>query len=67
MGNIDKRAMREGCTRAKIENEVMSRVPELPGAGGFSPMVDHAVPPGVPFDNVKYYLDLVQEACRATQ
>lgn len=67
MGNIDKRAMREGCTRAEIENEVMSKVPELVAGGGFSPMVDHAVPPDVPFDNFKYYLDLVQEACRATR
>ena len=30
---------------------------------GFSPMVDHAVPPDVSFANFKYYVDLVQEIC----
>lgn len=65
MGNIDKRALREGCDKGEIEREVTSKVPELVSEGGFSPMVDHAVPPDVPFDNFKYYIDLVHEICAA--
>ncbi|MFH1568887.1 MAG: uroporphyrinogen decarboxylase family protein, partial [Gemmatimonadota bacterium] len=65
MGNIDKRVLRDGCTKADIEREVEARVPALVKDGGFSPMVDHAVPPDVPFENFKYYLDLVQEICTA--
>lgn len=65
LGNIDKRALREGCTRKDIEREVMSKVPPLVAEGGYSPMVDHAVPPDVPFENFKYYVDLVNEICRS--
>lgn len=61
MGGIDKRALRDDCTLADVEREVMRAVPELIKQGGFSPMVDHAVPPDVPYKNFKHYLDLVQE------
>ncbi|MCK4375815.1 MAG: hypothetical protein KAX19_10815, partial [Candidatus Brocadiae bacterium] len=60
---IDKRALRDGCTKAEIEKEVMSKVPQLVKQGGYSPFVDHAVPPDVPFENFRYYIDLVHEAC----
>ncbi len=63
LGNIDKRALREGCAKAEIEREVMSKVPQLAEQGGYSPFVDHAVPPDVPFESFKYYMDLVNEAC----
>ena len=63
MGNIDKRALRDECTKRDIENEVMSKVPQLVKGGGFSPMVDHAVPPDVSFENFKYYIDLIHEVC----
>ena len=63
LGNIDKRVLREGCTRADIEREVMSKVPQLVEQGGYSPFVDHAVPPDVPFENFKYYMGLVDELC----
>ena len=63
MGNIDKRALRDECTKQDVEREVMSKVPQLVKAGGFSPMVDHAVPPDVPFENFKYYIDLIHEVC----
>ena len=64
MGGIDKRVLRDGCTKADIEREVMAKVPALWEQGGYSPMVDHAVPPDVPFAHFKYYLDLVNEICR---
>jgi len=63
MGNIDKRALRDECSRKDIENEVASKVPQLVRDGGFTPMVDHAVPPDVPFEHFKYYMDLVREMC----
>jgi len=63
IGAIDKRVLRDGCTRAQIEAEVMGKVPELVRQGGYSPFVDHAVPPDVPFANFKYYMDLVHEVC----
>jgi len=63
LGNIDKRALRDGATRAGIEREVMSKVPQLVEVGGYSPFVDHAVPPDVPFENFRYYVELLREAC----
>ena len=63
MGDVDKRVLRDGCSKAQIEREVVSKVPELVEAGGFSPMVDHAVPPDVPFENFRYYVDLIQDIC----
>ncbi len=63
IGNIDKRVLRDGCTRREIEHEVMSRVPQLVADGGYSPMVDHQVPPDVPFENFRYYMDLIDDAC----
>ena len=63
MGNIDKRDLRDGCDKKTIEQEVMSKVPELVEMGGFSPTVDHAVPHDVPFENFKYYMDLIHEVC----
>ena len=29
----------------------------------FSPMVDHSVPPDVPFEHFKYYMNLIHEVC----
>jgi hypothetical protein len=63
VGNIDKRVLRDGCSREQIEREVMSKVPQLVETGGFSPMVDHAVPPDVPLANFQYYIDLVRDIC----
>lgn len=63
LGGIDKRALRDGCTKEDINQEVMSKVPELVKRGGYSPMVDHSVPPDVPFENFKYYMDLIHEVC----
>jgi len=65
IGAIDKRALRDGCTKQDVEREVMVKVPELWKQGGYAPFVDHAVPPDVPFENFKYYVDLVNEICRA--
>lgn len=62
IGGIDKRALRDGCSKAQIEAEVRSKE-ALIREGGYAPFVDHAVPPDVPFANFKYYMDLVHEVC----
>ncbi len=59
LGGIDKRELR--TDKALVEQEVMSKVPALVEQGGYSPMVDHAVPPDVPLENFQYYLDLCHE------
>lgn len=64
LGAIDKRCMRDGCTKADVEREVMAKVPVLFKQGGYAPFVDHAVPPDVPFSLFKHYVDLVNEICR---
>lgn len=66
LGGIDKRVLRDGCTKEEIEQEVMSKVPQLVEQGGYSPMVDHLVPPDVPFENFKYYMNLIHEVCTFT-
>jgi hypothetical protein len=63
MGNIDKRALREQSDKKAIEREVVSKVSELVADGGFSPMVDHNVPPDVPYEHFKYYMELLNELC----
>ncbi len=63
IGGIDKRVLRDGCSKQDIENEVRSKVEPLVAEGGYSPLVDHAVPPDVPFRNFRYYMDLINEIC----
>jgi len=63
LGGIDKRLLIAGRDKKGIEREVMTKVPPLVAEGGYSPMVDHAVPPDVSFDNFKHYIDLVHQVC----
>jgi len=56
-GGIDKRALSK--TKADVEEEVMKKVPDLVKAGGYLPMLDHVVPPEVPYENFRYYLELL--------
>ena len=60
---LTRRALREGATRADIEREVVSKVPQLVKEGGYSPFVDHAVPPDVPFEDFRYYVQLLHQTC----
>jgi uroporphyrinogen decarboxylase len=62
IGGIDKRVLIEGRDKKEIEAEV-TRLAPLIREGGFSPLVDHAVPPDVSFENFKYYMDLVHQVC----
>jgi len=58
-GNIDKRAFIKG--KDALREEVMSKVPYLVETGGFFPGIDHAIPPDVPFENYRYFINLLRE------
>ena len=58
-GHIDKRAFIKG--KDNLKQEVMSKVPYLCETGGFFPGLDHAIPPDVPFENFKYFINLLRE------
>jgi uroporphyrinogen decarboxylase len=58
-GGIDKRVLAQN--KAAIEEHVLSFVPWMVSQGGFTPFPDHLVPPDVPFENFKFYWDLVKK------
>jgi uroporphyrinogen decarboxylase len=58
-GHIDKRAFLKG--EDVLKEEVMRKVPYLCKTGGFFPGLDHAIPPDVPFENFKYFINLLRE------
>ena len=47
--------------KAATKAEVMSKVPYLAETGPYFPSPDHTVPPGVPFENFCYYINLLRE------
>ena len=58
-GNIDKRVFAKG--KDAIHEEVMSKVPYLVETGGYFPCLDHVVPPDVPLEGFRYYINLLRE------
>jgi len=54
IGGIDKRAMKAG--RDAVDSELANVLP-LMKEGGYIPWCDHLVPPDVPYDNYRYYVD----------
>ncbi len=58
-GNIDKRVFTRG--KDAIREEVMSKVPYLVETGGYFPCLDHVIPPDVPLDGFRYYINLLRE------
>ena len=54
VGGLDKLALEKG--RAEIDAEIERRTP-LMKDGGFIPMPDHLITPGVPLEDYTYYLD----------
>ncbi len=58
-GAIDKRAFIKD--KKTIKEEVMSKVPFLMEKGAYFPSVDHLVPPDVPFENYRYFINLIRE------
>ena len=59
IGGIDKRPLSQG--RAAIETEVRSKVPYLKETGGYIPAIDHIIPPDVPLDGFKAYVELIKQ------
>jgi len=53
-GGIDKRALAKD--RAAIDAE-LARVMPLIETGGYVPTVDHGLPPDIPLDNFRYYME----------
>lgn len=59
-GGVDKRAL--AMDRPRIEAE-LARLRPLIEAGGYIPFTDHSLPPDVPFDNYRYYLERLDAVC----
>ena len=59
VGGIDKRALIEGpeATRREVEH----KLPHLVADRGYLPSLDHVVPPEVPLDTFRRYVDDVRE------
>lgn len=59
IGNLDKRVLLKSVE--DIREEVESKVPVLAKSGGYIPSLDHTVPPNVPYDNYRTYLNILRE------
>ena len=59
IGGIDKRELAKG--KVEIDREVRKILPLLE-EGGYFPTVDHTVPPDIPLDNFKYYMEVKTKA-----
>lgn len=55
-GGIDKRELAKD--KDAIERELLYKLPPLLEDGGYIPMLDHTVPPDVPYENWFYYLEM---------
>jgi uroporphyrinogen decarboxylase len=53
-GGVDKRALARD--RAAIDAELEKRMP-LIERGGYVPTIDHSLPPDIPLDNFRYYMN----------
>ena len=59
MGGIDKRALSEG--KESIKREVDRVLPFFCTRGRFVPPLDHTVPPNVPLESFRWYLECVRQ------
>lgn len=59
-GNFDKRALIAGPQQIDME---LKKIKKLLDLGGVFPMVDHSVPPDVPLENFRYYLEKIKSLC----
>ena len=59
LGGIDKRTLTKG--KEAIEKELKTKLPFLFKKGGYSPWADHMIPPDVPLENFRYFVDLTKE------
>jgi hypothetical protein len=61
IGGIDLDALLGG--KESIRHEVMAKVPPLLEQGGYVPLADGRVRENVPFENYRYYRELLAEVC----
>ena len=54
-GGLDKRVL--AGTRDDIDRELEAKLPFMLAAGGYIPAIDHVVPPNVPLENWRYFLE----------
>jgi uroporphyrinogen decarboxylase len=47
--------------KSDIERELKNKVPQLMDEGGYIPAIDRPITPDVPFENYKYYVELLRE------
>ncbi|NCQ28735.1 MAG: hypothetical protein GW802_15110, partial [Armatimonadetes bacterium] len=59
-GCVDKRVLARD--KAAIDREV-EKVKRLLDMGGYFPAVDHSVPPDVPLENFRYFLQQLRATC----
>jgi uroporphyrinogen decarboxylase len=59
IGGIDKRVLVHG--RAAIEAEIMAKVPPLKEKGGYIPALDHIIPPDIPLNGFRHYVEVLRE------
>ncbi|MFH0796575.1 MAG: uroporphyrinogen decarboxylase family protein [Candidatus Omnitrophota bacterium] len=58
IGGIDKFEVAKG--KEAIEIQIKKNIENI-REGGFIPLLDHSVPPGVSLDNYRYYLDAIRK------
>ena len=59
IGGLDKRALAKG--KKEIENEILKKVPPLIKDGGYIPRPDHSIPPDVPYDNLRFFMEFLRD------
>ena len=60
-GGFDKRIM-ASSDKKDIKKE-LERLRPLIEDGGYIPGLDHAAPPDIPLENVRYYIDCLKQIC----
>jgi len=58
VGNVDKRSLIRG--KNEIDKEI-EKIKILISQGGYFPAVDHSIPPDVPYENFKYFLNAIKK------
>ncbi len=59
IGGLNKRILSEN--KNAVKNEVDGKVPFMLSQKGYIPMLDHTVPPDVPYENFKYFIEYVRK------
>jgi uroporphyrinogen decarboxylase len=58
IGGLNKKLLADDIE--SIKNEVDEKVPFMLEKGGYIPMLDHTVPPDVPYGNFKFFIEYIR-------